>query len=70
MKKLITYLTKEDEKWLTNRITHPGVYTIPSMEEIKNYLDSVYDNEPSEIVLYDLIIQYSEDDDLMFEVNI
>ncbi len=40
---------------------------MPTIEEVINYLSKTDDDEPSEKVLGDLIIQYIEDEGLMFD---
>lgn len=65
--KLIDHLTQDEKKWLQSRIDNPDVYTMPTMDEVIEYLQSTPDNEPSEEVMDDLIIQYLEDEGLMFD---
>lgn len=67
MQKLINYLSDSDKKWLQDKIDNPGVYDIPSMQDVLDYLSSKNDDEPSEEVMDDLIIQYLEDEGLMFD---
>ena len=59
--------TKSDEQWLRSKIDNPGVHEMPTIEEVINYLSKTDDDEPSEKVLGDLIIQYIEDEGLMFD---
>lgn len=65
--KLIDHLTQDEKNWLQSRIDNPDVYTMPTMDEVIEYLQSTPDNEPSEEVMDDLIIQYLEDEGLMFD---
>ena len=65
-KKLINHFKKSEMNWLQSKIDNPGVYDMPSMEEVIDYLSNTEDDEPSEEVMYDLIIQYLEDEGLMF----
>ena len=46
---------------------NPDVYDLPTMDEVLEYLESASDEEPSEEVLDDLIIQYLEEEGLMFD---
>lgn len=65
--KLIDHLSQDEKDWLQSRIDNPGVYTMPTMDEVIEYLQSTPDDEPSEEVMDDLIIQYLEDEGLMFD---
>jgi hypothetical protein len=65
--KLIDHFTDEEKKWLQSRIDNPDVYSLPTMDEVIEYLKSTSDSEPSEEVMDDLIIQYLEDEGLMFD---
>jgi hypothetical protein len=65
--KLIDHFTQDEKKWLQSRINNSGIYTLPSMDEVMDYLKSTDDNEPSEEVMDDLIIQYIEGEGLMFD---
>ena len=65
--KLIDHLNQDEKDWLQSRIDNPNVYTMPTMDEVIEYLQSTPDNEPSEEVMGDLIIQYLEDEGLMFD---
>lgn len=65
--KLIDHLSQDEKDWLQSRIDNPGVYDMPTMDEVIKYLQSTPDDEPSEEVMYDLIIQYLEDEGLMFD---
>jgi hypothetical protein len=65
--KLIDHFDKNEMIWLQSRIDNPGVYDMPTMEEVIDYLSNTEDDEPSEEVMYDLIIQYLEDEGLMFD---
>jgi hypothetical protein len=65
--KLIDHLSQDEKDWLQSRIDNPDVYTMPTMDEVINYLSNTEDDEPSEEVMYDLIIQYLEDEGLMFD---
>lgn len=65
--KLIDHLSQDEKDWLQSRIDSPGVYTMPTMDEVIEYLESTPDDEPSEEVMDDLIIQYLEDEGLMFD---
>lgn len=65
--KLIDHLSQDEKNWLQSRIDNPGVYTMPTMDEVIKYLESTPDDEPSEEVMDDLIIQYLEDEGLMFD---
>lgn len=67
MRKLSTYLDKETKIWLQVRIDNPGIYEMPTMDEIIDYLEKTYDDEPSEEVMGDLIIQYLDGEGLMFD---
>lgn len=67
MKNLLTYLDDETKDWLQSKIDNPGIYDIPTMEEVIEYLENTYDDEPSEEVMDDLIIQYLDDEGLMFD---
>lgn len=40
---------------------------MPTMQEVIDYLKSTTDDEQSEEVMYDLIIQYMESEGLMFD---
>ena len=64
---LLSHLDKETKEWLQNRIDNPGVYDLPTMDEVLEYLQSTSDDEPSQEVLGDLIIQYLEEEGLMFD---
>jgi hypothetical protein len=64
--KLIKHFTKQDQKRLQNKINNPGVYDMPTMDEVVEYLESTEDDEPSEEVIGDLVIQYLEGEGLMF----
>jgi hypothetical protein len=65
--KLIDHFDKNQMIWLQSRIDNPGVYDMPTMEEVIDYLSNTEDDEPSEEVMYDLIIQYLEDEGLIFD---
>lgn len=65
--KLIDHLSQDEKDWLQSIIDNPGVYDMPTMDEVIKYLQSTPDDEPSEEVMYDLIIQYLEDEGLMFD---
>jgi hypothetical protein len=65
--KLIDHFTDEEKNWLQSRIDNPDVYSLPTMDEVIEYLKSTSDSEPSEEVMDDLIIQYLEDEGLMFD---
>jgi hypothetical protein len=65
--KLIDHFDKNQMIWLQSRINNPGVYDMPTMEEVINYLSNTEDDEPSEEVMYDLIIQYLENEGLIFD---
>jgi hypothetical protein len=65
--KLIDHFDKNEMEWLQSRIDNPDVYDMPTMEEVIDYLSNTKDDEPSEEVMYDLIIQYIEDEGLMFD---
>jgi hypothetical protein len=67
MKNLLSHLTDSEKDWLKKRIENPGVYDMPTMDEVLDYLESTFDNEPSEEVLGDLIIQYIDSEGLMFD---
>jgi len=67
MSKLIDHFDKDDRDWLQSRIDNPGVYSMPTMQEVIDYLKSTSDDEQSEEVMYDLIIQYMESEGLMFD---
>lgn len=64
---LLSHLDKETQEWLQSVIDNPGVYDMPTMDEVLEYLESTSDDEPSEEVLGDLIIQYLEGEGLMFD---
>jgi hypothetical protein len=66
--KLIDHLSERERNWLQKRIDNPGVYSMPTMAEVISYLEETNDNEDSEEVMDDLIIQYLEDEGLMFEL--
>jgi hypothetical protein len=65
--KLIDHLTTDEKIWLQQQINNPGVYDMPTMKEVIDYLSNTEDDEPSENVMNDLIIQYLEDEGLMFD---
>lgn len=65
--KLIDHFSQDEKDWLQSRIDNPGVYTMPTIDEVIEYLELTPDDEPLEEVMYDLIIQYSEDEGLMFD---
>jgi len=65
--KLIDHLSQDEKNWLQSRIDNPDVYSLPTMDEVIEYLKSTSDSEPSEEVMDDLIIQYLEDEGLMFD---
>ena len=65
--KLIDHLSQDEKNWLQSRIDNPGVYSLPTMDKVIEYLESTSDSEPSEEVMDDLIIQYLEDEGLMFD---
>ena len=67
MAKLIKYLSVDEREWLQNRISNPGQYDLPTMSDVIEYLSTTDDDEPSEEVMDDLIIQYIEDEGLMFD---
>jgi len=67
MSKLIVHLSKSDKIRLEKIINNPKEYTLPSMDEVLEYLSSTDDDEMSEIVMDDLIIQYLEEEGLMFD---
>lgn len=64
---LLSHLDKKTKEWLQGRILNPGVYDLPTMDEVLEYLESTSDDEPTEEVLGDLIIQYIEEEGLMFD---
>lgn len=63
---LLSHFSEDDKKWLQSIIDNPDVYDMPTMDEVLKYLESKSDDNPSEEVLGDLIIQYLEDEGLMF----
>ena len=67
MQTLLSYLSEDEKNWLQGRIDNPGVYDMPTMEEVIEYLENTYDDEPSEEVIGDLIIQYLDSEGLMFD---
>lgn len=67
MAKLITHFSSDDRQWLYNRINNPGVYDLPSIEDVIEYLENTDDDDMSEEVMRDLIIIYLEDEGLMFD---
>ena len=67
MKNLLKYLDDDTRDWLQSRIDEPGIYDMPSMEEVIEYLANTYDDEPSEEVMGDLIILYLDDEGLFFD---
>lgn len=67
MANLLSHLTEDEKNWLKNKINHPGEYDMPSLEEVLEYLESTSDSEPSEEVMGDLIVQYLEDEGIMFD---
>ena len=64
---LLSHLSEDEKKWLKTRIDSPGVYDMPTMDEVLDYLKSTSDDEPSEEVMGDLIIQYLDGEGLMFD---
>jgi hypothetical protein len=64
---LLNHLNAEDINRLLNLIDNPGVYTMPSFEEVVDYLGNQEDDMPSEEVMYDLIIQYLPEEGVMFD---
>ena len=67
MAKLIDYLKTDEKIWLQQKINNPGLYDMPTMKEVIYYLSNTEDDEPSENVMNDLIIQYLKDEGLMFD---
>lgn len=65
--KLIEHFSEEEKIRLQNTIDNSGVYNLPTMNEVEDYLQTTEDDEPSEKVMDDLIIQYIEDEGLMFD---
>jgi hypothetical protein len=65
--RLIDHFGQDEMDWLQSKIDNPGVYDMPTMDEVIEYLKSTPDNESSEEVMDDLIIQYLEDEGLMFD---
>lgn len=65
--KLIDHLSQDEKNWLQSRIDNPGVYSMPTMDEVIEYLQSTSDSEDSEEVMDDLIIQYMDSEGLMFD---
>jgi hypothetical protein len=64
---LFDHFQKETMEWLQSKIDKPGVYDMPTMEQVLDYLKSTPDTEPTEEVLNDLVIQYLEDEGLIFD---
>lgn len=67
MAKLIEHFTDWDKSWLQEKIDNPNEYDMPTMEEVVEYLNETEDDEPSENVMGDLIIQYIEEEGIMFD---
>jgi len=65
--RLIDHFGQDEMDWLQSKIDNHGVYDMPTMDEVIEYLKSTPDNESSEEVMDDLIIQYLEDEGLMFD---
>lgn len=68
MAKLITHFTKSDKNKLDKMIKENQDYDFPSIDEVLDYLSSTDDDEMSENVMGDLIIQYIEEEGIMFDV--
>lgn len=67
MPNLLSHLTQDQQNWLKDKIDNPGVYDMPTMNGVLDYLNSTSDSEPSEEVMGDLIIQYLDGEGLMFD---
>ena len=67
MANLLSHLTQDQQNWLKDKIDNPGVYDMPTMNGVLDYLNSTSDSEPSEEVMGDLIIQYLDGQGLMFD---
>lgn len=67
---LIQYFNADlsQKEWLQNKINNPGIHDMPSMDEVIDYLESTPDDESSEQVMGDLIIQYIDGEGLMFDL--
>ena len=63
---LLSHFDEKTKEWLQGRIDNPDVYDMPTMDDVLEYLESTSDDEPSEEVLGDLIIQYLEEEGLIF----
>ena len=67
--KLIAYFTVSDRKSLKNLLKNPGGRDFPTEQEVIDFLkETDYNGEPLEKVIGDLIIQYIEEEGVMFDV--
>lgn len=59
MENLLTYFGQRHKNQLNNLINEPGLYDIPSVKEVTNYLENTDDDKSSEKTIGDLSIQFS-----------
>lgn len=66
--KLIDYYDSDTKDSLKKLLANSYGHIFPTIEEVEDYLKEQDDDEPSEKVMDDLVIQYLESEGIMFDV--